>query len=51
MCFGKGLVASLNQENFPIFDHMQYPNLRTGFWVRNKGNFTVSHSGKLYPHQ
>ena len=23
MCFGKGLAASLNQENFPIFNHTQ----------------------------
>ena len=29
---------NLNQKNFPIFDHKHYPNLRTDFWVRNRGN-------------
>ena len=46
MCFGKGLVASWTKK-IPYFDHMQYPDLRTGFWVRNQGNLAVSPSGKL----
>ena len=49
--FWEGSSCKLNQENFPIFDHTQYPDLRMGFWVRNKGNLVVSPSGKLYPHQ
>ena len=39
--------CNLNQENFPIFDHTHYPDLRTDFWVINKGNLEVSPSGKL----
>ena len=37
----------LNQGNFPIFDHMHYLDLITGFWERNEENLVVSPSGKL----
>ena len=30
---------------------VNYPDLRIGFWVRNKGNMAERPSGKLYPHQ
>ena len=38
--------CKLNQENFLIFYHMQYPNLRMGFWVRYKENLAMISSGK-----
>ena len=38
---------NLNKENFPIVDHTHYPDLRTDFWVRNKGNLDVRPFGKL----
>ena len=49
--FWEGSGWNLNQESFPIFDHTHYPDLRTDFWVINKGNLAVSPPDKLYPHQ
>ena len=39
--------CNLSQGKLPYFDHTHYPNFRTGFWVRHKGNLVVSPSGKL----
>ena len=46
MCWERS-GCNLNQENFPIFDHTHYLNLRTDFWVRNKGNLAMIPSSKL----
>ena len=45
--FWEEFGCNLNQENFPIFDPTHYLDLRTDFWVINKGNLVVSPSGKL----
>ena len=37
----------LNYGKLPYFDHMHYPDLRTGFLVGKKGNLDVYPSGKL----
>ena len=43
----KGMFGCiLNYGKLPYFD----PNFRTGFRVGKKGNFSMCHAGKLYPH-
>ena len=37
----EGSSCKLNQVNFCISDHMQYPYIRTDFWVINKENLAI----------
>ena len=39
--------CNLSQGKLPYFDHMHYPDFRTGFWVGIKWNLAVIPSSKL----